>query len=276
MHNDRGRRISAVIRKSFIIGLVSFMPFSNSILAGETLVRNAEQSEGFQSGVTGWRIARNGDAEFNDAVIRGELIVGSAVSQHILISTDNVGSRPEIEWFSGSAGEVVPARMFSSGPADEPLELTIRSPLNDGAPVGSILPEINMASWDSVASTMNLWADEIRTNVPIRLLGNDTWTDIPLSGTWVDAAGARADYMKDGVGNVHLRGLVIGGGASTIGVMPVGYRPTQATERIMRGNGGVIMCAVLVDTNGVMSVTANLGTAQASGVRLDAFTYPTF
>lgn len=265
------------MKKFIALALAAIMPFSNPIIGGnDTLIRDKIQSENFVTGVSGWRIERTGNAQFNDIVVRGEVIVGSEASQHILLNTDNIGNRPEIEFFSGSADEVVPARLFSSGPADEPLEFTIRAPLNDGAPVGAILPEITMASWDSVASTMNLWADEIRTNVPIRLLGDDTWTDIPLSGTWVDAAGARADYMKDGVGNVHLRGLVISGAAAQIGVMPVGYRPTQATERIMRGNGGVIMCAVLVDTNGVMTVTANLGTAQASGVRLDAFTYPTF
>ncbi|WP_433478154.1 hypothetical protein ACQPZP_14635 [Spirillospora sp. CA-142024] len=52
------------------------MSFQNPIIGGnDTLVRQAMQSEGFQTGVTGWRIERDGDAEFNDVVVRGELDV---------------------------------------------------------------------------------------------------------------------------------------------------------------------------------------------------------
>jgi len=46
--------------------------FNNSILAGTTLVRNEIKSEGFVAGVTGWQISRDGDAEFNNLVSRGE------------------------------------------------------------------------------------------------------------------------------------------------------------------------------------------------------------
>lgn len=49
------------------------MTFSNSILAGETLVRTAMQSEGYSSGGAGWRIERDGDAEFNDVTARGNI-----------------------------------------------------------------------------------------------------------------------------------------------------------------------------------------------------------
>lgn len=52
------------------------MTFTNAILAGVTLVRDAIQSEGFVTGVTGWRISRDGNAEFNDVTIRGEVEVG--------------------------------------------------------------------------------------------------------------------------------------------------------------------------------------------------------
>ncbi|MFE9102951.1 hypothetical protein [Actinomadura geliboluensis] len=55
------------------------MSFGNPIIGGNgTLVRQAMQSEGFQSGVTGWRVTREGDAEFNDVVVRGDLDVGTA------------------------------------------------------------------------------------------------------------------------------------------------------------------------------------------------------
>ncbi|WP_301177241.1 hypothetical protein [Actinomadura geliboluensis] len=57
------------------------MAFGNPIIGGgDTLVRNAIQSEGFVAGSTGWRIERTGSAEFNSVTVRGELDVGTANS----------------------------------------------------------------------------------------------------------------------------------------------------------------------------------------------------
>jgi hypothetical protein len=51
--------------------------FTNAVVGGaETLIRTAIKSFGYIAGVFGWRLARNGDAEFNDATIRGSLDVG--------------------------------------------------------------------------------------------------------------------------------------------------------------------------------------------------------
>jgi hypothetical protein len=48
-------------------------PVSNAI---GTLVRKALQSFGFVAGVFGWQIQRNGNAEFNNVTIRGQVIEG--------------------------------------------------------------------------------------------------------------------------------------------------------------------------------------------------------
>lgn len=270
MHNDIRGRILAVIRKSFIIGLVSIMPFSNSILAGETLVRNAEQSEGFQTGVTGWRITRLGDAEFNNLIARGELIVGPVPGQHIHVGRDALG-RPIVEFYSGNVNETNPGFVRTSTTGETALQLA--SPLNNAAPVGSILPEVDLQSWPGSPSTMNLWADQIRVNVPVWMDSN--WFNIPLANSWVDLAGARANYFEDATGRIQMRGEVINGVTGVIATMPAGARPSQTMEWIMRGVGGVVMCAVSVSTTGVMTVTANLATAQGSGIRLDSISYPT-
>ena len=47
------------------------MPFSNPIVAGEELIRTSIKSPGFTTGVTGWRIAADGSAEFNNLISRG-------------------------------------------------------------------------------------------------------------------------------------------------------------------------------------------------------------
>lgn len=51
------------------------MEFENPIVGEEDLLRNAIRSPGFLSGSTGWRIAQDGSAEFNNVVIRGGTVV---------------------------------------------------------------------------------------------------------------------------------------------------------------------------------------------------------
>jgi hypothetical protein len=51
--------------------------FKNTILGGaETLIRSAIKSFNYVVGVSGWRIAKDGSAELNDATIRGQLLAG--------------------------------------------------------------------------------------------------------------------------------------------------------------------------------------------------------
>jgi hypothetical protein len=67
------------------------MPFGNAIVGGMSkLIRQAIESFQFVSGVSGWRIARNGDAEFNNAVIRGQIEVGPDPGRHVEIDSTNL------------------------------------------------------------------------------------------------------------------------------------------------------------------------------------------
>jgi hypothetical protein len=52
------------------------MAFRNPILAGTTLIRDAIQSSNYLARRSGWQIATNGTAEFNDITIRGGTNVG--------------------------------------------------------------------------------------------------------------------------------------------------------------------------------------------------------
>lgn len=65
------------------------MEFNNAIVGGSNeLVRTAIQSRGFVSGSVGWRIKRDGNAEFNDVTIRGGLVVtGNAESANYVAGT---------------------------------------------------------------------------------------------------------------------------------------------------------------------------------------------
>lgn len=54
------------------------MGFANSVVGGVTLVRPAIRSPNYVAGVSGWSINITGDAEFNNAVIRGSLVIGTS------------------------------------------------------------------------------------------------------------------------------------------------------------------------------------------------------
>lgn len=52
------------------------MAFTNSILAGDVLVREGIRSPNYAEGVSGWEVSRDGSAEFNDIIFRGDLYAG--------------------------------------------------------------------------------------------------------------------------------------------------------------------------------------------------------
>lgn len=75
------------------------MTFTNSILAGETLVRHAIKSENFEDGSAGWRIQRDGNAQFNEVTARGETIVEDSGGNYVKLYIDGVSSEPVVEFY---------------------------------------------------------------------------------------------------------------------------------------------------------------------------------
>lgn len=63
----------------------SYNPFSNSILAGTTLVRDAIRSPNYVAGTSGWSVNKNGSAEFNDVVVRGIVDAVAATGAEVKI-----------------------------------------------------------------------------------------------------------------------------------------------------------------------------------------------
>lgn len=76
------------------------------------MLTQALESENFVSGVSGWQILRNGNAQFNNGVFRGSVEVTSVSGQDILIGVN--GSISEIEFLSGVSYEKTPAN-FAEG-----------------------------------------------------------------------------------------------------------------------------------------------------------------
>lgn len=233
------------------------MTFNNSILSGETLVRESIQSEGFVAGSNGWRIERDGDAEFNDVDIRGSLEV-SGSGGTLEINTDILGI-PHII-FTESGGDEYEIRADSNsldiGQLDnfadqtsmhfvENEGLAIRSG-NTGAP--SALWDVDDGFWKF--GSFAPWA-------PI------DWVAVTLLNTFTGTV----EYKKLPTGEVIFRGAVAGAaGDNVVGrdifQMPAGYRPlTTARWETATGAGGAGDTAgrVQINTAGLAEVARPCG-----------------
>lgn len=255
------------------------------ITAGNTLVREAIQSQNFVSGSAGWQIKADGSAQFSNIIIRGSGVFGPNPGKHVDINLTFPGA---IGVFTGDPSETNPGLI---GPNTSGTELrnTFSAPQHAGtAHVAEIWVSTN--AFDQALFVINCPL--------ISVLGQMSFSEPTLSLTqgwvtfgqtapvpllvnsWVDLAGSRVGYLIDSSGNVQLRGVVVSGVATLIATLPATdpnsgapLRPSQAMEFIMRGQGGVVMCAVQVATNGQITVTANAATAEASGIKLDAIQY---
>lgn len=96
------------------------MTFNNEIVAGNVLVREAIQSENYVAGSDGWKIAANGDAEFNNVTVRGELIAANG-ADYVKVSPNPV---PGIDFMSGSVDVTAPARIGFNTSAGTAFEIT--------------------------------------------------------------------------------------------------------------------------------------------------------
>lgn len=67
--------------------------------SGDVTMRGSLESYNYESGKSGWAITKDGDAEFNDVVIRGDLINANGG-----IASDTTGSKP-VRFWAGSTYE---------------------------------------------------------------------------------------------------------------------------------------------------------------------------
>lgn len=68
------------------------MAFQNDIVAGEELIRESIKSANYFEGATGWKIGRDGTAEFEDLVTRGDLTADTGQFDTLTLSGDDVST----------------------------------------------------------------------------------------------------------------------------------------------------------------------------------------
>lgn len=93
------------------------MEFGNPVVGGVTLVRTDIESRGFITGSAGWRIARSGNAEFNDVTIRGNIALSTAYAPVTSTYDASLGGGPT--W--ATTGSFVAFNSSAWGPVDIPV-----------------------------------------------------------------------------------------------------------------------------------------------------------
>src|ERR1700755_1932657 len=119
--------------------------FSNAVVGGVgTLIRNFIKSFNYIAGVAGWIITKDGSAEFNNATVRGTVVIGSgtitmdAGGIHVQGATHqwdinaNAGFESRRLPDDGTLGQIFDSGFFMTGPNPSPNGFTINVGNGDG------------------------------------------------------------------------------------------------------------------------------------------------
>lgn len=232
--------------------------FDNPTFAGTVLVKEAIQSQNFQTGVTGWKLEANGDAELNNVVIRGEL--------------------ESTNYVAGVSGW----KLFQNGDA-EFNSIEIRS-TGTGTPVtigDDTDPQIK------IVTTSGVGLIDFPTNRPVENLAgrilagtlnsglaNEAET-LQIFGPTVDGAGDRARILlnsqnNDGSSQANIS-IVTGSGGIAIDetqvtvTPPVDMNSTLAVAGQLNADGDLAVTGNAFDTNsGISYRPVQVGTATAN------------
>jgi len=253
-----------------------------------TLIRNQMQSEGFVSGSNGWRIARNGDAEFNDVTVRGDLVTGTPPGRRIEILKTPGNT---IDFYSGDADEVENGFIRVDAVGNSGF-VEAFAPDMDAA---TFLPAfMRVRNYDDGSSDAALGGDIVyitandgtlqtgvdsgdATGAVYWFRAGSSWTAVTFAGNWAVSGGMNVEYFKDSSGTVRLRGRATEAVAAstTIFTFPTGYRPTQAMSWALKSNNDAgTISWVQVGTNGACSILGNVAQARVQ-IILDAISFPT-
>jgi len=243
------------------------MAFTNSILAGSKLVREAIQSPNYVSNVSGWSVNKDGTAEFADLTARGRVVSVNPLDpddRYAYMQDGSIGvvnnNAPAIEstltenllGFQGVANTMYFGHSTASG-----------SHWRIGGKYGVML---------SPADTLGFlrWnEDAINTNA-------EEWTNASLQNGWTTTAGfATVGYYMRPDGFVAFRGIATPGTTADntlLFTLPVNYRPAAAAfiGVPMFTGAAFVQAGLLIETDGECRV---YGVGGAANIRLDGLCF---
>ena len=244
------------------------MAFTNSILAGTKLVREAIQSPNYSANVAGWSVNKDGTAEFANLVARGTIAAADPndpTNRYAYMADGIIGVVDEniplisqlTESLLGFAGAVLTMYFtFSEG---------------SGAHWRIAGQHGVMISPSDTRGFLRWNEDSINTNA-------EEWTNASLQNGWTHSGGTyhSVGYYMGPDGFVHLRGAANPGtdaGGTLLFTLPVNYRPTEENIIPVHSDSTTTVQARLqIETNGSVRIHDCGGT---TGLRFHGISFAT-
>jgi hypothetical protein len=250
-----------------------YYPFSNSVLGGDVLVRNAITSPNYITGVSGWSIMRSGAAEFSDAVVRGTMRVNGANNSWASLTT--VSGVPELLFHPGDVGVHAFTEGVVLGLATNPdgtPSTQVFSPTVDGLDAAKLF----VVGKDGAGGVAQVFTQSVQVKVmgvgvftdgvivlpadnsirPLISSVAEDWHNINPTNGWGNAVGfAPCKYrlISSPPKTVEVLGDVFGGtttAGTNLFTLPAGYRPATKQRRAAAGSPTAGVPLVDIDTDG--------------------------
>jgi len=198
------------------------MSFNNPIFGGSgELILDQIKSPDFISGVSGWQLGRDGTAELNDLIARGEVRVGPDTGfQIVVVSQSNTG---RIQIWTHAASEGAPGEIVgfvgNTGLANEWMGIQLKSPRHPTPGIADDHIEINLNSQNADNTS--------RANMNIRRIdasgGPSAQIIVADENTVTIHPNLQIDGELNGWAN-WVPGLVSGGGTATFSTAAGWYK----------------------------------------------------
>lgn len=230
---------------------MSFTPDPREIVAGNTLIAQAIQSQNFAAGSAGWQIAASGSAEFNNVTIRGSLyVVGSGGSQIQIVNSG--GQATEFLYPADYTDPTVtnnPAAISAASVGNagtENANLLIRSPYPSKFPASANYASLQLrsSSLDGVAnaSSITVTADTMDVSGHVTVAGTDIGAGIQAGASSTSNSASNATTTAAAVLTIssfvfkagRAYSVKMGGGTSS------NVSGTGADFRVFKSVGGVL------------------------------------
>ena len=116
---------------------------------------------------------------------------------------------------------------------------------------------------DDAVTTAKILDDNVTA---AKIEEQEAWINVTYTNSWVDydTTYGGAQYMKDSLGFVHIRGLVKNGSAANAAIftLPVGYRPNK--QCLFASVANAALCRIDVSAVGVVNAASGGSTAWTS------------
>lgn len=188
---------------------MGFQPQVAETVAGTTLIIEAIQSQNYVAGTSGWSIAADGTAEFNNVTVRGKLITGPTGTQHIEV---NGSDAPQgIAFYTGQPQETFPGVIQPDFDASS-LTISMSSPLVAGHAGASLVLSTDKTT--PASDSLQMGAAAVDISGTSNYLHGDggiyVGLDVDGTGDYVDLQAPRIFLRDTSVSNAN--GAVMIGG----------------------------------------------------------------